>query len=347
MTDIRKESKQQIAAWLEKSGEKIFRAKQIEAWIWKKGVNDFSKMTNLSEHLRQLLQNKYSFYPVSILEIKESVDGSRKVLFRTHDQHDVEGVLIPDRTRVTACISSQIGCVYNCSFCATGQMKFIRNLEYPEIFDQFFMLNELSMQIYGRKLSNLVYMGMGEPLQNYDDFIKSVEIITAPTKIGWSPSRITVSTVGVANNIRKLAFDQSKINLAVSLHSAIEQKRVNLMPHTKTYDLIKLSEDLVFYHQQAGQRITIEYILLDGVNDAHEDAKALALWCKSFPVKINLIEYNKVPQLLFSKSDDEKIRSFKMFLEKNNMIVNIRRSKGKDIHAACGQLACLSKKNNS
>ena len=316
-----------------------YRIKQIFDWLWKKDNDSFDDFTNLPKELREKLKERYYIPKLDITEIKEASDGTRKIAFTLTDNKIIEGVLIPAGNRVTACISSQVGCNVGCKFCATGKMGFFRNLSTGEIVFQVKKLNKLSEEFYGHKLTNIVFMGMGEPLLNYNNVLRASEIITTPEGIGMSPRRITLSTVGITDKIIQLAKDKVKFNLAVSLHSANEIIRTNLIPINKTHNLKKLQRAIFFFHKQTGNRITIEYLLMKNVNDSIEDAKELARFCKAFPCKINLIEYNPVEGIPYQKPDNIKIEAFKALLESKNLIVNIRRSRGKDIDAACGQLA--------
>jgi len=316
-----------------------FRIKQIFEWLWKKDAGNFDEFTNLPKALRDKLKEKFYIPELTPVDIKTAEDGTRKVAFRLTDNKVIEGVLIPSGNRVTACISSQVGCNVGCKFCATGKMGFYRNLSIGEIVFQVKKLNKLSEDFYGRHLTNIVFMGMGEPLLNYDNVIKASNIITQPEGIGMSPRRITLSTVGITDKIIQMVKDKVKFNLAVSLHSANEIIRASLIPVAKTHNLKKLQRAIFYFHKQTGNRITIEYLLMKDVNDRIEDAKELAEFCKAFPVKINLIEYNPVKGIPYKRPDNMRIEAFKALLESKNLIVNIRRSRGKDIDAACGQLA--------
>jgi 23S rRNA (adenine2503-C2)-methyltransferase len=251
----------------------------------------------------------------------------------------VEGVLIPEKQRITACISSQVGCALNCKFCATGQLGYKRDLGFDEIFDEYVLLNELSLTSFFLPLTSVVYMGMGEPLMNYDNVLKSIDKLTSADGLGISPRRITLSTVGIPSGIKKLADDKIKFNLAVSLHSASDLKRTSLAPVNKKYPLTELSEAIKYFHKITQSRITYEYLMLRGINDSIADARELAQFCRISPCKINLIEYNNNEIPGFSKSDPGKTKAFAEYLKRLNLVVNIRRSRGSDIKAACGQLA--------
>lgn len=337
MNDIRDISSSELQQFLLENGEKPFRTKQIREWLWKKGTRNFDEMSNLSVALRDKLKSHFTFKTTSIKEEIESTDRTIKFLFQLHDGELIEGVLIPSQNRVTACLSSQAGCPLGCIFCATGSMGFKRNLHYAEIFDQFNLMNEKSVINFGREISNIVYMGMGEPLLNYEHVMTSIDILTFPDGKALSPSRITLSTVGIVKGIRQLADDRFKAGLAVSLHSADETVRRKLIPAAKNNSLEDLRKALEYFFEKSNERITFEYLLLQGINDSIKDAEKLAVYCRAFPVKINLIEYNNTGTGL-KGSSKENIEIFSEFLKAKNMIVNIRRSKGQDISAACGQL---------
>ena len=343
MIDIKTLSLQQLEEIIDEFGEKPFRAKQIYQWLWLHNVYDFEDMKNISKNLREYLQQNFAINTIKVDQsIQSKLDQTIKYTFKTYDNKLIEGVLIPskkEKFRVTACISTQVGCQLKCSFCATGQMGFDRNLTKAEIYEQVYLLNTESIEKFGYKLSNIVVMGMGEPLLNIENLMDAVGLITSPDLLGMSPSRITVSTAGLAQQIKDLADLQPKFNLAISLHSAIDKIRNEIMPINKLNNLKKLVDALKYYHQKTQQRITIEYLLLDGVNDTIEDAKALALFCRNFPVKINLIQFNSVEHSYFAGTPMKIIQNFYDFLVQKNIVVTIRHSKGKDIDAACGQLA--------
>jgi len=342
-TDIRLLSLAEIEAFFQTIGEKPFRAKQVFEWLWKKSCRSFDEMTNLSKETREKLQQNFTFHIVTILKTITSSDGTVKNMFQLHDGLLVEGVLIPSDDRTTACISCQAGCPLACSFCATGQLGFNRNLTFPEIYDQVVLLNKQSKEFFGSSLSNIVYMGMGEPLLNYDHVLRSVEKITSEAGLGISPQRITISSVGIPKMIMKMADDKVKFHFALSLHAANNEKRSSIIPSNRKFPLEELTEALKYYYQKTKKRFTIEYILFHEFNDTIHDARELALFCKSFPVKINLIEYNSTQNSVFQKSQKAKLLAFKEFLETKNLIVNTRKSRGEDIAAACGQLALKEK----
>ncbi len=341
--DIRLLSLTEVEAFFQTIDEKSFRAKQVYEWLWKRSCRSFDEMTNLSKETRQKLQQEFTFHVVTILKTITSSDRTVKNIFLLHDGLSVEGVLIPSDDRTTACISSQAGCALACSFCATGQLGFSRNLSFPEIYDQVVLLNEQSKHLFGSSLTNIVYMGMGEPLLNYEQVMQSVEKITSETGLGISPQRITISSIGIPKIIGKMADDNVKFQFAFSLHVANNEKRNKIIPSNRKFPLEELTEALRYYHQKTKKRITIEYILFHEFNDSIRDAQELAIFCKSFPVKINLIEYNSTHNSVFRKSEKSKLVAFKEFLEKKNLVVNTRKSRGEDIAAACGQLALKEK----
>ena len=336
--DIRLLGIEDLILFFKKNNIASFRAKQVHEWLWKKRVVNFEEMTSLSISDRHLLQEYFTINNVEIHKTEQSRDKTIKYSLKLHDNKLVEGVIIPSRKRLTACISSQAGCSLACTFCATGTLKLERNLNFSEIYDQVYILNEQAKLKFGKPLSNIVYMGMGEPLLNYENLIKSIDLITNDLGLGMSPKRITVSTAGIAKMIKKLADDEVKFNLALSLHTADNEKRNNIMPINESIDLTKLEEAIKYFYAKTGTRVTYEYILFDGVNDTIEDVNQLVNFCKKAPCKVNLIEYNQVDGFPFKKSSNKKTNNFIEYLEGRNIIVNLRKSKGKDINAACGQL---------
>ena len=325
-------------------GQPAFRGKQISEWIWTKGVGCFDQMTNLPAAFRDALASEFTLNPIRAEEEQVSVDGTVKCAFPIETGKVVEGVLIPAKDRMTACISSQVGCSLSCAFCATGKLKLLRNLTAGEIVDQVRHIAMLAERHHDHRLTNIVYMGMGEPLLNYRNVIASVERITGTPGLGMSPKRITVSTAGIAKMIRKLGDDEVKFNLALSLHAAEDGKRNRIMEINETNDLASLRDALVYFHEKTGTRVTFEYILLGGFNDDIEDARDLDRFASCVPCKVNLIEYNPIDDGIFQKANAQKTDDFKDFLEeKFNMVVNVRRSRGEDIDAACGQLANKNK----
>jgi 23S rRNA (adenine2503-C2)-methyltransferase len=341
--DLRNITTEELAAFLTANGEKAFRAKQIMLWLWKKSATSIDEMTDLSVKTRALLNEHFEINAVQIAEQQKSADGTVKYAFKLHDGFVVEGVLIPTTNRTTACISSQVGCSLTCKFCATGRLKRERNLNADEIFDQVSIIAKQAEETYGKPLSNIVYMGMGEPLLNYSNMIKSIDLICGEQGLNISPRRITVSTAGIAKMIKKLGDDEVPFNLALSLHAANDAKRDKIMPINEQNSLESLAEALKYFYEKTGTRVTYEYIIFKNFNDKIEDAQELAAFCKHVPCKVNIIEYNPIDGGEFTQADTEKVDAFAAYLERKNVIVNIRRSRGKDIDAACGQLANKNK----
>jgi 23S rRNA (adenine2503-C2)-methyltransferase len=336
--DIRSLTLEEIIEFCLEHNLPKFRAKQIWEWLWKKRAASFEEITSLSKEMRKLFNNNFTINTVKIHKAERSIDGTIKYSFQLHDKLLVEGVLIPSQKRLTACVSSQVGCSLACEFCATGTLKLERNIMAAEIYDQVFILNEEAISNFGKPLSNIVYMGMGEPLLNYKAVLNSINFITTKQGLGISPKRITVSTAGIAKMIKKLADDDVKFNLAISLHSASNSKRDILMPLNQNITLEELRESVRYFYDKTGSRVTYEYILFKDLNDSIEDAKKLVQFAKASPSKINLIEYNIVDDLPYQKSSNKATENFIKYLEERNVIVNLRKSKGKDIAAACGQL---------
>ena len=338
--NIRTFSKEEIGEYLESIGEKKFRLQQIWEWLWQKHAFDFQSMSNLSKELRVKLEEKFSFPSLSVDTTQYSEDGTIKSRFKTHDGHKIEGVLIPTEERLTACVSSQIGCSLSCKFCATGYLDRQRNLDFDEIYDEVVLLNQQAMKLRDQKLTNIVFMGMGEPLLNYKHVLKAIERITAIDGLAMSPRRITVSTAGVAKMIKQLGDDMVKFKLAISLHAANDKKRNEIMPINETNDLSSLVDALNYFHKKTKNEITLEYILFDNFNDSAEDAAELIKLYRQVPADlVNIIEYNPIDFARFKKPSEEKTAAFMSILEKNRVNARLRKSRGKDIDAACGQLA--------
>jgi 23S rRNA (adenine2503-C2)-methyltransferase len=342
--DIRNLSLEEISQALQEWGEPKFRAKQIHEWLWSKTVTSFEEMTNLSKSLRERLKEDFVINTLFEDKVQHSNDGTIKSRFITHDGHRIESVLIPvpDDERFTVCVSSQVGCSLTCKFCATGRMGRTRNLEPSEIFDQVVMVNKQSLEAYGHQLTNIVYMGMGEPLLTYANTMKSIEYITnpAPAGLGMSARRITVSTAGISKMIRKLADDGYRSNLALSLHAADDLKRNEIMPINESNNLAGLMEALEYFYKKTKARISYEYIAFQGFNDSKEDAAKLVQLCRrNFPVRLNIIEYNPIEGTTFVKTEENRLNAFMAILIAQGVTVTVRRSRGKDIDAACGQLA--------
>lgn len=341
--NIRELTREELVAFFEEHSVKPFRAKQVEEWLWKKSARSFDEMSNLSKDTRTLLTDHFELPAITIADKQHSSDGTIKNAFRLADGKITEGVLIPTTDRITACISSQVGCSLACKFCATGKLDLARNIRFDEIYDQVAILKEQAETHYQKPLSNIVYMGMGEPLLNYSQMMKSIEKITSEDGLGMSPKRITVSTAGIAKLIRRLGDDEVKFNLALSLHAANDEKRSAIMPINDQNNLEVLAEALKYFYDKTGTRVTFEYIIFKDFNDEIEDAIDLANFCKNLPCKINIIEYNPIDDGEFQQADSKKVNAFAQYLEDRNLVVNIRRSRGKDIDAACGQLANKNK----
>jgi 23S rRNA (adenine2503-C2)-methyltransferase len=344
LKDIRSLDSKELHDVVVAMGEKPFRAKQLEDWVWSKSAGSFEEMTSLSKTFREKLAEKFSLKRIELSEQQISRDGTVKCAFKvdtvkTGDLNIIEGVLIPTKSRTTACISSQVGCSLACDFCATGRLKLMKNLTAAEMYDQVEMIATIARERERSNLSNIVYMGMGEPLLNYKHVLESVKRICGTPGLGMSPRRITISTAGIAKAIKRLGDDDVKFNLALSLHAANDKKRSEIMAINDSNNLESLAEALIYFHEKTGSRVTFEYIIFRDFNDSIEDAQELAVFCKNVPCKINIIEYNPIDDGRFKQADPAKVDAFKDFLEERNLIVNVRRSRGKDIDAACGQLA--------
>ncbi|MFK7936638.1 MAG: 23S rRNA (adenine(2503)-C(2))-methyltransferase RlmN [Saprospiraceae bacterium] len=339
--DIRKLSQTELIDTLVGMGEKKFRAKQIYEWLWQKSAQSFDEMTNLSKKLRDELKTHFTINAIAEDKVQRSEDGTIKSRYRLHDGHLIESVLIPvpvDK-RFTVCVSSQVGCSLSCTFCATGRMKRLRNLDAGEIYDQVARVNEQALETFDHPLTNIVYMGMGEPLLAYRNVMESIARITSPDGLNMSPKRITVSTAGIAKMIRKLADDEVKFNLALSLHAADDKKRNEIMPINEQNNLATLMDAIEYFYQKTRNRISYEYITFQNFNDSLEDAQNLYKLCRRFPVRVNIIEYNPIDGAPFLKSAEHRIDDFARYLRERDVMVTVRRSRGKDIDAACGQLA--------
>jgi len=337
--DIRDCSIEELTDFCVSNGMKKYVSSQIFSWLWKKSSLSIDEMTNLSLSNRSLLKKEFTINGIATDLEEESNDGTIKSRFILHDKNLVEGVLIPQNKRMTACISSQVGCSLSCKFCATGKIGRIRNLSAGEIYDQVISISNQAINKYDIPLSNIVFMGMGEPLLNYKNVIQSINYLTSEEGLNMSPRRITLSTSGISKMIRRLADDGVKVNLALSLHAVSEEKRKTIMPIGESNSLSSLRDSLKYYFSKLKKKVTYEYVLLKDVNDGLEDAKDLYNFTKHVPSKINLIEYNSVEGLEYQKSSVEKTNIFIEFLEKKGLNVGVRRSRGEDINAACGQLA--------
>jgi 23S rRNA (adenine2503-C2)-methyltransferase len=341
--NIRNLSLEELLSSMQNIGEKSFRAKQVYEWLWKKDATSFEQMSNLSKDLRNKLEENYFIDHIQLDDQQISSDKTIKCAFSVGEGKVVEGVLIPTTSRTTACISSQVGCSLSCTFCATGRLKLMRNLSAGEIVDQVVYLKDQAETRYNTPLTNIVYMGMGEPLLNYRNVLRSIELITGEEGLGMSPRRITVSTAGIAKMIRKLGDDAVKFNLALSLHAANDKKRSHIMEINATNNLEELADSLRYFYEKTASRVTFEYIIFKDFNDQLEDAQELAEFAKCVPCKINIIEYNPIDNGEFQQADKQRVDAFASYIESKNLIVNVRRSRGKDIDAACGQLANKNK----
>ena len=342
--DIRKLKLEEIEAFFKTKKEPAYRARQVHEWLWKKSCRSIDEMTNLSKGLRTVLSENFVINAITVREEQVSDDGTIKSAFELSDGKVVEGVLIPAEKRMTACISSQVGCSLSCKFCATGYLGHQRNLEAAEIYDQVVLINRQSEERYGQPLSNIVFMGMGEPLLNYKNVLRGIDLITNEVGLGMSPKRITLSTAGIAKMIRKLADDGVRFNLALSLHAADDDKRNQIMPINESNNLAALKEAIQYFYERTRNRVTLEYVALNQFNDSSQDARNLIRFASHFPCRINIIEYNPIDQSHFAKSDSDQLEAFRSIVESKGFNVNLRRSRGKDIDAACGQLANKSSK---
>ncbi len=342
-TDIRSLTPEALRDRVVALGQPAFRARQLYEWLWEKSCVDFDEMSNLSKAFREQLREEFVINAVKVKNSQVSADKTIKSSFLLHDQHLVEGVLIPADDRMTACVSSQVGCSLSCKFCATGYMDRKRNLNADEIYDQVVLIGRQATEQYQTPLTNIVYMGMGEPLLNYSNVLKSIDRITSPDGLNMAAKRITVSTAGIGKMIKKLGDDQVRFNLALSLHAANDAKRNEIMPINEQNSLKTLAESLKYFYAKTRTPVTFEYIVFNGFNDGLEDAADLAKFCKHVPCKVNIIEYNPIAFADFTNASEDKIDAFANYLRKQGVTTNIRRSRGKDIDAACGQLAIKEK----
>lgn len=337
--DIRSLSKQQLRDFFESNNDKAFRGNQVYEWLWSKGAHSFEDMTNVSKATRMMLENNFVINHIKVDLMQRSEDGTVKNAVRLHDGLVVESVLIPTATRTTACVSSQVGCSLDCNFCATARLKRMRNLEPGEIYDQVLAIDKESRLYYNHPLSNIVFMGMGEPLMNYNNVLKAIEMITSEEGLAMSPKRIMVSTSGIPKMIKKLADDEVKFKLAVSLHSAIDEIRSKIMPFSSNFPLADLRESLEYWYRKTKSKISYEYVVWKNINDNKASIDALVKFCKYVPCKVNLIEYNAIDDGDFQQASDESVNAYISALTNAGIVVKVRRSRGKDIDAACGQLA--------
>lgn len=337
--DIRKLKVDELKEFFVQKGDKAFRAQQVYEWLWMKSAKSFDQMTNISLETREMLKQHFVINHIKVDNMQRSADGTIKNAVTLHDGLVVESVLIPAEKRITACVSSQVGCSLACKFCATARLKRQRNLSPDEIYDQVAAIKEQAELFFGRPLTNIVFMGMGEPLLNYANVTAAIEKITSQKGLNMASRRITVSTVGIAKMIMKMADDNVKFNLAVSLHAALNQTRSSIMPINDTNSLEELAEALTYWYQKTKSKVTYEYVVWKGINDTEEHAQALLRFCKLVPSKVNLIEYNPIDDGEFQQASDDVLDMYMDLLEKNGITTRIRKSRGKDIDAACGQLA--------
>lgn len=337
--DIRKFSLEELEQFFVAQGDKKFRAKQVYDWLWNKSLKNFDDMTNISKETREMLKENFIINHIHVDLMQHSNDGTIKNAVKLFDGKIVESVLIPTTKRITACVSSQVGCSLDCNFCATARLKRMRNLNPDEIYDQVVAIKEEAETYFNRPLTNIVFMGMGEPLLNYNNVIEAIDKITSPEGLGMAPRRITLSTVGIPKMIKKMADDEVKFNLAISLHAAINETRSRLMPINDVNPLEDLAEALKYWYQKTKRKVTYEYVVWAGVNDDEKHAKALAKFCKIIPSKVNLIQYNPIDEGEFRQASQESVDMYVRILEDNGIIAKVRKSRGQDIDAACGQLA--------
>lgn len=337
--DIRKMTLTQLEEFFLRAGEKKFRAKQVYEWLWNKSLKNFDDMSNLSKPVRELLKANFTIDHIHVDLMQHSMDGTIKNAVKLYDGKVVESVLIPTSKRITACISSQVGCSLDCNFCATARLKRMRNLNAAEIYDQVVAIKEEAETYFQRPLTNIVFMGMGEPLLNYNNVMEAIDKITSPDGLGMAPKRITLSTVGIPKMIKKLADDEVKFNLALSLHSAINETRSRLMPINESNPIEDLAEALKYWYAKTKRKVTYEYVIWDGINDDEAHARALVKFCKHIPSKVNIIQYNPIDEGEFRQASQESVDMYIRILEQNGIVAKVRKSRGQDIDAACGQLA--------
>jgi 23S rRNA (adenine2503-C2)-methyltransferase len=337
--DIRKFTLEQLEEFFIDKGEKKFRAKQVYEWLWNKSLKNFDDMSNISKETREMLKANFIINHIHVDLMQHSADGTIKNAVKLFDSKIVESVLIPTSKRITACVSSQVGCSLDCNFCATARLKRMRNLNPDEIYDQVVAIKEEAETFFNRPLTNIVFMGMGEPLLNYANVIEAIDKITSPEGLGMAARRITLSTVGIPKMIKKMADDEVKFNLAISLHSAINETRSRLMPINDVNPLEDLAEALKYWYQKTKRKVTYEYVIWDGINDNEEHARALAKFCKIIPSKVNIIQYNPIDEGEFRQASKDAVEMYVRILENNGIVAKVRKSRGQDIDAACGQLA--------
>jgi len=341
--NVRSFDKEELRSYFKERNEKAFRADQVYQWVWQKHAKSFEQMTNLSKDLRGFLDENFMITELKTTDCQRSSDGTVKSVFSLTDGKNIEGVLIPTEKRMTACISSQAGCSLDCTFCATAQLKMMRNLNSDEIYDQVVAIKQQAEDLYNKPLTNIVLMGMGEPLLNYKNVSGAIERINSEEGLNMAYKRITLSTSGISKMIHKLGDDEVKFKLALSLHAADNEKRSKIMSINNKNPLEDLADALKHYYSKTGNAVTYEYIVFKDFNDSIQDAKNLAAFCKHVPCKINIIEYNPIDGSNFEQTTDERLSAFVGILESRGIVAKVRRSRGKDIDAACGQLAGKNK----
>ena len=341
--DIRLLNSEQLERFFIDKNQKKYRADQVLDWVWNKGIDNFSQMSNLSDNLKNLLDKEFVLKkPIEIKSYK-SIDGTIKYSIQLFDKNLIEAVLIPSKNRITACISSQVGCSLDCKFCATSRLVRKRNLLFYEIFDQLFYLNEQSKIHFKRQISNVVFMGMGEPLLNFKNVVKAIQKMKMECGLNFSAKKITISTSGIPKAIKQIANENLNCNIAVSLHSAIQKTRQIIMPFSEKFPLDDLVESLKYWYRVTKKKILYEYIIFDGINDNIEHVKALVRVCKILPCKVNFIEYNPTGNETFRQCKIEKLHLYQRQLTSEGIINTFRISRGRDIKAACGQLVNSNK----
>jgi 23S rRNA (adenine2503-C2)-methyltransferase len=336
--NIKSMDRDEFQARLVAMGLKKYRANQILTWIYTQFAQSFDEMTNIPKSERGLLSSDFSISIPNIIRTEVSQDGTKKFLFSFEDGHTVESVLIPDEDRQTLCISSQVGCRQACRFCLTGSKGLIRDLQAFEIVDQVLEVSRILRQEGKRRITNIVLMGMGEPLANFDEVLKALQVIASEKGLGFATRRVTVSTSGLVPEIEKLGGSGVKVNLAISLNATTDEVRDTIMPVNRRYPIKKLLAVCRRYPLEPRRRITFEYVMLKGVNDSVEDARRLAKLLKGIKCKVNLIPFNVFPGSGFERPDDTAVRRFQKVLLDHHFITPVRESRGRDISAACGQL---------
>ncbi|MCX6988219.1 MAG: 23S rRNA (adenine(2503)-C(2))-methyltransferase RlmN [Chlamydiae bacterium] len=339
-------SLQQLKEWLVENGEKPFRATQIFEWVYNKPISSWDEMSNIAIGLRQKIADHFKLSCLDLVKTEESSDGQTiKFLWRLADEKLVESVLILAPGRQTVCVSSQVGCPARCAFCASGKEGLIRSLSAEEIFNQVYLIHKFLVQ-KGQRVSNVVFMGMGEPLDNYDEVVKSIKLLCDTTRLHIAERKITVSTVGIIEGIKRLANEDMQVNLVLSLHAPNQHIRKKIIPFARKYELSDILDSMLDYSKKTGRDITYEYTLLKDINDQAEHAEELALLVKTHPCTVNLIPYNPVDGLHLQRPEKESIENFRSILESKGIVVTWRYTKGKDIAAACGQLALKTSKEH-